>query len=48
MEKPKQTFWSTQYMKVAKRLNPKSSYHKEEIFFSNSLMSYLHEMTDVH
>ena len=35
-------------MKVVKRGNPKSSHHKEKIFFSFSLILYLYEMMDVH
>ena len=34
-------------MKGAKRVNPKSSHHEENIFFSISLMLYLYEMIDV-
>ena len=33
------------YMK-GKRVNPKSSHHKEKQFFSISLMLYLYEMMD--
>ena len=35
------------YMKAVKKVNPKSSNHKEKIF-SISLILYLHEMMDVH
>ena len=35
------------YMKVVKRVNPKSSHHKE-IIFSFSLILHLFEMMDVH
>lgn len=35
-------------MKAVRRVNPKSSHHKEKIFFSISLILYLSEMTDVH
>ena len=34
-------------MKVVRRVNPKSSYHKE-VFFSFNLILYLYEMMDVH
>lgn len=36
------------YMKVVKRINLKSSYHKGKTFFSVSLMLYLYEIVDVH
>ena len=36
------------YMKVAKRVIPKSSHHKKKMFFSVSLIFYLYEMIDVH
>ena len=35
------------YMKAVKKVNPKSSHHKEKIF-PISLILYLHEMMDVH
>ena len=35
-------------MKVVKKVNPKSSHHKKNIFFLISLILYLHEMIDVH
>ena len=35
------------YMDV-KTVDPKSSHHKETIFFSISLILYLYEMIDVH
>ena len=35
------------YMKVVKRINAKSSHHKEKIFFPISLILYLYEMMDV-
>ena len=35
------------YMKVVKRVNPKSSHHKEKNF-SISLILHLYEMVDVH
>ena len=35
-------------MKVVKRVNPKSLYHKENMFFSISLTLYLYEMMNVH
>ena len=34
-------------IKVAKRVNPKSSHQKEKNFFSISLILYLYEMMDV-
>ena len=34
------------YIKVVKRVNPKSFYHKE-IFFPISLILHLHDMMDV-
>ena len=43
--------WATKpqpmsYMKVVQRVNPKSSYHKEKLFFSFTL--YLYEVAGVH
>ena len=33
---------------VVKRINPKSSHHKQKILFPISLILYLYDMTDVH
>ena len=33
------------YIKIAKKVNPKNSHHKEQYFY---LILYLYEMIDVH
>ena len=36
------------YMNVVRRVNPKSSHHKEKYFFPFSLILYLYETLGVH
>ena len=36
------------YIKVVNKVNPKSSHHKEKIFFSISSNLYVYERMDLH
>ena len=42
------SFYCVLYMKIVKRVNPKSSHHKKKYYFSISLILYLYEMIDIH